>query len=600
MTRSPLSGTKINLVTTLDEAFEFKRWLSERKDFITFDTETSGFNPYEPGARIRLAQIGYLDAGWAIPWEDWRGLVTESLSAWQGDIVLHNSAFDIKWTEEHSDYRFPWAKVHDTMIAAHIIDPLGAGGLKPLGDKYVDRRASAGQHLLEDAMTKQKWTWDTVPVDFPVYWQYGALDTVITAHLHERFRKFCGPGRVYSNVYDLEMAVRSVVSKMEQRGARIDLDYSRQQRDELVEMSARLKEWGMNEHGISLGSPAQLGKWFEEHGAEITVFTTTGRKQVDKHQLKIFSDHENPLVAEVAKSALSMRRATKISSAYFDNFLTFSVPSPDGDLIHPSIKTLGARTGRMSVGQPALQQLPKGDAQVRSAFIPREGNHLLSADFNQIEMRLMACFSEDHDLQQAFLDADATGGDFFVTVGAQVYNDPGFARSDKRRNLIKGTMYGKCYGAGVAKMAETAGVTFDSMSDTVKQLDATFPGMKEFMKRVEHIGVERERAEGQGYIMTPLGRRLPCDEGRVYTLTNYLIQSTAADIFKKALVNLDCAGYGPYLLLPVHDEIVMDIPKEMVPEALVEVPEIMKDTDWPVPMTTDSEAMTTSWGEKYA
>lgn len=592
-----LSGVNLHFVQTMADAEEFMRWLGERHEnnAIAFDTETSGLNPYAHDARVRLIQFGDTMTGWALPYADWRGVAVEALRKFDGQLIAHNIAFDMRWIEEHSNYTFSAANTHDTMIAAHIINPLGSGALKPLANQYVDPRASAGEHRLKDGMKENHWDWDTVPVDYPPYYLYGALDTVITARLYEKFLPYVGVGGHYREVYDLEMATRHIVSRMEARGARVDVAYAAQQKEKLERFVEETKDWAQDLIGVSLTSTAQLGKWFRDQGMPINSFTPTGLPKMDKYQLQLYALSDVPLVRMIASGALEMRKAGKIAASYFSNFLEYEV---DG-IIHPSIKTLGARTGRMSVGNPALQQLPKGDSLVRRAFLAREGNSLLSADFNQIEMRIMACFAKDATLQQAFHDADATGGDFFVTVGKQVYQDPDFKKSDPRRNLIKGVMYGSAYGAGVAKMAETAGVPFDQMKEASDSLSMAYPGMKRFMQEIEATGQRREREEGQGYVMTPLGRRLPCDEGRTYTLTNYIIQSTAADIFKKALVNLDCAGYGEFMLLPVHDEILLDMPTEDIEQAKQEVPALMQDDSFAVTMSTDAEGPYQTWGDKY-
>jgi DNA polymerase-1 len=299
----------------------------------------------------------------------------------------------------------------------------------------------------------------------------------------------------------------------------------------------------------------------------------------------------------MAKIILDLRKADKLAGTYFSNFLKMNA---DG-ILHPSIKTLGARTGRMSMTNPALQTLPKGEATVRDAFIPYEGHALISCDYSQVEMRLMAHFSEDERLIGAFLDADAAGGDFFVSIGKDIYQDPDFNKKDKRRGLVKNTMYGKAYGAGKKKMAETAGVPYNLMSAVVDQIDASYPGLKGFAGKVEDIGFRREREEGEGYVLTPFGRRLPCDSGRVYSLVNYLLQGHAAEVLKDALVRLDHSGYGDYMLLPVHDEVIFSLPKEEVKDAMHEIPEIMGVTggQYKVPLLADCEGPLARWGDKY-
>jgi DNA polymerase-1 len=111
--------------------------------------------------------------------------------------------------------------------------------------------------------------------------------------------------------------------------------------------------------------------------------------------------------------------------------------------------------------------------------------------------------------------------------------------------------------------------------------------------------VERERKTGEGYVITPIGRRLPCDKGKVCALTNYYLQSWAADVLKKALVRLDAAGYDEFMILPVHDEIVMDIPAQYAEQALRDVPLIMQELDHAVPLTAESEGPLDRWGSKY-
>jgi len=601
---SGLSGVHLHLVNDLDSALQLKTWLGERRprNVIGLDTETSGLDPYAKGAKLRMMQFGDGDHGWAVPWEDWRGLALEVLNAWEGDWCGHNLAsFDVKWIEEHSPYRFQRHTLRDGMIAAHIIDPLGPGGLKPLAVKYVDPRAAAGQHRLADDMAKHKWTWGTVPVTLPSYWAYSALDPVLSYKLDMHQQGKVGQGAKYADIFDLEMATRNVVTAMEQRGARVDLDYAQRVGRAQAEYARVLKAWGKDQYGISLASNLALAKLFEDLGEEITVFSEkTGNKSVDKHQLRIFADSSVAGVAELADAVLKMRRAGKFATTYFDALSDHAILGPDGYLVHADIRTLAARTSRMSISRPPLQQLPKGDALVRSAFVAREGNQLLSVDYSQIEMRLMAHFSGDLDLQAAFREADRSGGDFFTIMGRDIYADPDFQRSDKRRGLVKNTMYGSLYGAGVPKMAESAGVLISQMEPVVRALDARYPGIKRFMKKVGDEGVRRQRDEGQGYVITPSGRRIPCDDDKIYALVNYLHQGHAAEIFKRAIVDLDMAGMGPYMVLPVHDEVLFDAPTGVIEELKVEVPRVMSNmADYAVPLTADADGPFTSWGEKY-
>jgi DNA polymerase-1 len=256
----------------------------------------------------------------------------------------------------------------------------------------------------------------------------------------------------------------------------------------------------------------------------------------------------------------------------------------------------------MSIQNPALQTLPKGDDTVRRAFLPKDDNHVIvTSDLDQVEFRMFSSLSQDPNLIQLFNLADATGSDPFTEIGREIYQDPTMQKSDKRRALIKGVVYGRLYGAGVAKQALTAGVPEDQMRLVSNEFDKRFPGMQGFQKEVEDRGMRRLRAEGQGYVNTWTGRRIPCDDDRVYTLVNYLIQGGAAEVFKSNLIKLDQADLTELLIVPVHDEIVLNAPKDDVEEIKRIVKECMTTREgWSVPLTADVDGPLENWGSKYA
>jgi DNA polymerase-1 len=303
-------------------------------------------------------------------------------------------------------------------------------------------------------------------------------------------------------------------------------------------------------------------------------------------------------VKMLAETALKQRKADKLASTYFSNFINDNV---DG-FVHPSVKTMGARTGRMTIQNPALQTLPKGDDTVRRAFIPKDDDHvIITSDLDQVEFRMFASMSQDPNLVNLFNLADATGSDPFTEIGREIYNDPTMQKSDKRRGLIKGVVYGRLYGAGISKQALTAGVPEEQMRAVSNAFDERFPGMQLFQKKVEDIGMRRLKSEGQGYVHTWTGRRLPCDEDRVYTLVNYLIQGGAAEVFKSNLVKLDQADLTEFLIVPVHDEIVLNAPRESAAEIQQIVREAMTTREgWSVPLTADVDGPLENWGAKYA
>jgi DNA polymerase-1 len=601
-----LQGVKLELVDSADKAREFISWLGERRphNAISIDTETGelpggkrddALSPWH--GQLRLVQVGDGMTGWAIPWGEWSGVFYESMDKFDGPIVCHNVAFEARWFEIQSRWKMPWHRVHDTMIMAHLIDPLGSGALKNLTSRYVDANAARMQQVLDDGMVKNGWTWGTVPINYQPYWAYGALDPVLTMRLWEIFWDKCAPGKPYSQAYELEMNTRRIVTRMELNGARLDLDYSKKKYQELIDYTEQVKDWAKTTYGFSITSNAQLVRQLEALGAMITETTPSGAKSASADQLKLLLRDGTPEVQQLADVALKQRKADKLASTYFSNFINDNV----NGFVHPSVKTLGARTGRMSIQNPALQTLPKGDDTVRRAFLPKDDNHVIvTSDLDQVEFRMFASLSQDPNLINLFNLADATGSDPFTEIGREIYQDPTMQKSDKRRGLIKGVVYGRLYGAGVAKQALTAGVPEDQMRAVSNEFDKRFPGMVGFQKKVEDVGMRRLRTEGQGYVNTWTGRRLPCDEDRVYTLVNYLIQGGAAEVFKSNLVKLDQADLTELLIVPVHDEIVLNAPREDAAEIQRIVRECMTTTDgWSVPLTADVDGPLENWGEKY-
>lgn len=602
-----LGDIKLELVNSADQAARFISWLSERRphNAIAVDIETGelpggkrddALSPWH--GQIRLVQVGDGQTGWSIPWGEWSGVFYEAMDRFDGQIVCHNIAFEARWFDVQSRWKMPWHRAHDTMIMAHLIDPLGSGALKRLTSQYVDAKAASLQSQLDEGLVKNGWTWGTVPIDYQPYWAYGALDTVLTMRLFELFWEKCGPSQPYSQAYELEMNTRRIVTRMELNGARLDLDYSKRKYDELIDYTEQVKTWAKESYnGLSITSNVQLVRQFEAMGALITETTPSGAKSASADQLKMLVRDGTPQIQELAATVLKQRKADKIANTYFSNFINDNV----NGFVHPSVKTLGARTGRMSIQNPALQTLPKGDDTVRRAFLPKDDDHvIITSDLDQVEFRMFATLSKDENLINLFNMADATGSDPFTEIGREVYADPTMQKSDKRRGLIKGVVYGRLYGAGVAKQALTAGVPEEQMRAVSNAFDERFPGMALFQKKVEDIGMRRLRSEGQGYVNTWTGRRLPCDEDRVYTLTNYLIQGGAAEVFKSNLVKLDQADLTELLIVPVHDEIVLNAPRENAAEIQQIVRECMTTREgWAVPLTADVDGPLENWGAKY-
>lgn len=586
---------KVHLVDNIDTALEMKRWLGQRHDVIGVDTETSGLNPYAPDAKLRMIQIGDQKEGWAIPWEQWGGAALEVLNAWTGIFTVHNLSFDAKWLKHHAKWDIPWDRAHDTMIMYNMLYPGAPATLKGITKLHIDPRAAAGQDYLDSEMKKNGWGWEDIPINNEGYWTYSALDPVLTAHAWS----FLRADLVYPESFDLEMDTLRICTNMEDRGIYIDVDYCVRKRDELEEYIENAKKWGKENLGISISSNPQLADYFKNTlGANLTQLTPGGSPSMDKNTMASLVNDPNPKVAQLAKFIEEVRYADKLRSSYFENFIRDNI----GGILHPNIKTMQAKTGRMSITSPALQTLPSNSNIVRNAVLPRNNTEvLISSDLDQVEFRIFSHLSQDSNLIQTFREADATGGDPFTEIGKQVYDDPNFVKADPRRKLIKSAIYGHLFGSGVRKMAETAGVSFEIMQTVNKSLDDTYPGIRTYQKELEKEIEDRAKISGEYYITTKVtGRRIPVDKDKIYAGVNYTIQSSAAEVFKTNLTKIDAAGLGEYLVVPVHDEAVLSIPEDIAAEAAVTIKECMTTTEgWSIPLTGDVSKPMRRWGDKY-
>lgn len=590
---SPLRNVQLRLVESIDDAMDLKRWLGERRETpIAVDTETGGLDPHRH--RLRLVQFGDMNHGWAVPWELWGGVAVEIFNSWDGEWTMHHGCFDWRFIKVHAGVELPWHKVHDTMTMAGIDDPTRPKGLKPLSKLLVDKTATAGEKALKDGMNAQGWTWDTVPFNFAPYWVYGALDPVLTAHIHHQLHP-----RVVTSApdsYNLERASNRICSKMMLRGLKLDVPYVEEALAKFQKTSQDVRAWLKSAHGItSPNSGGQLSRALERYGQEIIFYTDRGAPKMDKESLLFYQENSaSPAVRQLIKYILAVRHMEKMSGSYLTNFLEMR----DGnDIIHPSINVMAARTGRMSVTDPALQTLPRDDKVIRGSFVPRDDNVLVSCDLDQVEMRLISHASEDEGLIQAFYVADNGGDDFFTTIASELFGER-VIKGDPRRQTTKNTMYAKAYGASVRKMAETSGVPYEEVSRVNNLLDLRFPGMAGIMKRLEEEAVEMRRDGGRPGVYLDSGRFLPCEPGLEYKLLNYRTQGAAAEYMKMSLVQLDAAGMGDYLVLPIHDEVLVDLPASEAEDGLKVVQDCMSNlTGYRVPITAEGKIMKERWAK---
>lgn len=597
-----LDGIDVHLVDSMEEVGNYFRWLSSLSaaEGVALDTECSGLN--KDVDYVRLVQFGDDRSGWAIPFERWGGVVEDTIKRYRGRYKTHNGpAYDVPMLRKEG-IEVPRHLVDDTRIKLHVLRSTGSLALKSACTEMIDPRAATMQKKLDEAIGgRGGWTWATVPITFEPYWVYACVDTVLTRQLDDLLTPQVDAEAPRS--YELELAVIWVTEAMERRGVRVDREYTRQLADQLSAYVEQVERWCQEHYGVWPGSNGKIIEILTQAGIEFTKLTKGGQISLDA---EVLSSIDHPL----AQAVLGRRKAQKSVSTYLLNYLEMS--ERDGR-IHPSINTIGGtdknpfepggggkgvRTGRMSMSDPNLQNVPVRTAagkRIRNCFIPSEGRTWVKCDADQIEMRIMAHLSNDPGMIEAF----HSDGDFFVNLAVQLFHEPDFKKSDPRRQLVKNGGYAKIYGAGRDKFAKTAGTAESEASDFMTTFDRTFPRVPAWIKEVEREALDNFNLYGEPFVRSPFtGRKHVADSVRkLYTLVNYEIQGAAAEALKMKLVEADAAGLGEYMLMPVHDEIDFDVPTEILPDFLNTLDRVMNDTELlRVPMTWSADTGS-RWGE---
>lgn len=587
---------------TLDEAFEFMRWLGERRPILGADTETGGLRWWDE--ELRLVQFGDARTGWVISYRDWRGLIEQALSAYDREMVFHNVGFDAKWMLREG-LTVKRHLIHDTLPMSHLLDPPGTHALKPLSEELIDPYAHAGAIALHEGMRKQKWTWATVPVTFAPYIWYSALDGVLVARMWEILEPQVRAA--FQANYELEMSNIWADVDASMRGMRIDAPYARREQARLLERSAEIKAEVSETYGFSVGSNEAVTAQLVADGLPLEAKTKAGRWKLDKDVLDTFSG-QHPLIDMVTE----YKQGIKFSRAYYGGVLDRLDPGPDGDILHPDINPLGARTSRESVSNPAVQQIPSRDPRPRRMFIPREGNALVSGDLSNIEPRIMAHLSAEPTMLAAF----QRGEDVHMFMAQHMYPElAGFSpdtaapnyspAAAKGRKKSKSGSLGKMYGIGISKFALQQGVPEHEARAFMEFYDATFPGIPAFILDVQEVAEERYQKEGRAYVRDPSGRvhtlrRDEARDGRFYALVNFIIQGWAATLLKRAKVRFTQTEFGHTFVMPVHDELLLDVPVEYAEEAGRVLQECLVGCDdgaLATGLAADIEVYSESWAE---
>lgn len=580
---------RVTLVKSREDAARaYRDWsdaVARGDGLLAFDTETTGL----------LVRSGSQDRGRTIQfsWRPWgKAVVFEMTPEWipaieaffilADQLVGHHTKFDVHVVQTYLGVNlfdeFAPDRVHDTRYLARLFDERTETGLKPLSEMYL--RAGAGdlQRDLKALMRKNGWTWATVPVEHLV--EYGGADAALTGELFDHLRPKID---FAEEAYLREQRLQPLVYSMERTGVLVDRRLVEHIiAEEEAKMRFFLEKAEELAPGVNIASPKQLLDAFEKRGLPIPNTQAATLKALDD---------------DLARAVTHYRDAAKTVSTYARPWLEVIT---DDDRIHPSLNPTGTITGRFSSDSPNFQNISKGH-RLREAIVAAPGHTLVVADWHQVELRLYAHYAADENMRAAFLSGD--------DIYQQVADLLGVSRQ-----VGKMVMLASIYGAGPRKLGEqvVAMAWKYGMADLVPELQgldwgalherfhANY-GIRRLAQATELVARRRESYYGEAFITTWGGRRqrpkvikLPrLKNGYTPTqtiykdLANSLIQGSAADLMKQALIDIGEAGYGPFLRLTVHDEVVLEVPDHLVPQVVEEVGRLMYWEDFVPPLTAE-------------
>jgi len=409
--------------------------------------------------------------------------------------------------------------------------------------------------------------------------EYAAEDADIALRLHRVLYPGIAADPKLSHVYaDIEIPVRDVLFRMERNGMLIDAQLLTQQSRQLGERMAAFEQQAYQAAGgpFNLGSPKQICEvLFDRMKLPVIKKTATGQPSTDEEVLQeLAANYPLP------KILLEHRGLSKLKSTYTDK-LPQMVNARTGR-VHTTFGQATAVTGRLASTEPNLQNIPVRTTEgrrIREAFIASPGHVLVSADYSQVELRIMAHLSEDASLLKAFSDGD----DIHRATAAEIFGVPAADVTADQRRYIKAVNFGLIYGMSAFGLAVQLNIERSAAQQFIDKYFARYPGVAAYMQRT------RELAREQGYVETVFGRRLwlpdikaasgPRRAGAERAAINAPMQGTAADLIKLAMIVvqrwIERERLATKLILQVHDELVFEVPDEELSRVKQELPPLM-------------------------
>lgn len=521
--------------------------------------------------------------------------VVEQINILLGDAsvkkVFHNAKFDVSMFINNG-FVEP-ASVEDTMLMSYVVNAGKHGhSMDYLASKYFDHECIAFKSLVGTG--KKQITFDYVPIDLAT--NYAAEDTFVTYHLYFVLRSQMINENMFYVYEEVEKKLINVISNMELNGVHIDV--------------AKLGEYGGE---FSSQSSLIEQKIFELAGQEFNILSSKQLSEILFEKLELPNGKKNKSGGystnvdiledlaseyEIAKLVLEYRGLMKLQSTYVDGLI--KEISKNTGKIHTSFNVVGTQTGRLSSTDPNLQNIPtrtQNGQKIRECFIAGNGNVLLSLDYSQVELRIMAHMANE----KSMIDGYNNGIDIHMNTAIEVFDaDPNNVSKEDRRKA-KIVNFGIIYGVSAFGLAKQIGCTNGEASSIIKKYFEKYPNVQNYMENQKNI------VKTNGFVKTVLGRKINLPgvfSTRGIEIShanrqaiNAPVQGTSADIIKVAMIDI----YDKYkqnnnikMILQIHDELIFEVKKEFADEYAKDIQQIMehsfkKHMDFMVPFDVDFE-----------
>jgi len=515
--------------------------------------------------------------------------------------ILQNAKFDLQVLGQRKIEVHP---VEDTMLMSYALAAGQRGhGMDELSELYLGHKPISIKELLGTG--KSQITFDQVPLEKAT--PYAAEDADITFRLWQMMRPELVKDRVVSVYQTTEKPLVPVIVDMEKNGICVDHNVLFRLSGEFAQKMAAMEEdiYKFAGETFNIASPKQLGDiLFDKMGLPGGKKTKTGAWGTGADVLEGLAAEGHDLAAQV----LEWRGLAKLKSTYTDALPEFI--NPETGRIHTSYSLASTTTGRLASSDPNLQNIPirtEDGRRIRTAFVAEKGNLLVSADYSQIELRLLAHIADIDSLRQAFAD----GQDIHAMTASEMFGVPLADMTAETRRRAKAINFGIIYGISAFGLANQLGISRGEASDYIKAYFEKFPGIKDYMEAV------KQEAHAQGYVSTLFGRRIYLREidskipaRRAFAeraAINAPIQGSAADIIRRAMIAmppvLKKKSPKSRMLLQVHDELIFEAPESETDKLMQNVREVMQNACAPrlslsVPLVVEAQAAK-NWDEAH-